>query len=145
MHNPILTNDRMEMNAIQDRLIREFAPLEDWTEKYENLIAYGMRLPPMDEKHRNEQNAIKGCQSRLWIACEIVGGKMVFHADSNSKIVRGMVALVLEVVNNQPADMIATADLYFLKAIGLTTHLSPVRANGLATIVRRIYELAGAS
>lgn len=133
----------MEINDIQDRLIDEFNHCEDWTDKYEMLIAYGIGWSAMEEKFRTDDNAIKGCQSRLWIATEIQDGRMVFYADSDSKIVRGMVAIVLEVLNNQTPEKVAKADLYFLEAIGLSTHLSPVRTNGLATIVKRIYQLAG--
>jgi len=132
----------MEINEIQDQIIDEFASLEDNIDKYELLIWHGLQMPPMYEKYRTETYSLKGCQSRLWIASEVIDGKMIFHADSDSKIVRGMAAVVLKVVNNQPPDAVAKTDLYFIKKIGLRNHLSPVRANGLATIVKRIHELA---
>jgi cysteine desulfuration protein SufE len=132
----------MGINDIQDRIIDEFASLEDSLDKYELLIKHGMQMPVMDNKFKIDKYAIKGCQSRLWIASEVIDGKMIFHADSDSKIVRGMAAVVLKVVNNQSPAQVANVDLYFINKIGLRNHLSPIRANGLATIVKRIYELA---
>ena len=133
----------MDINAIQDQIIDEFSDYEDKMDKYQHLISYGMQLPAMDKKYRTEKYNISGCQSRLWIASERINGKIIFHAESDSQIVRGMVAVVLKVVNHQPPEKITNTDLYFLDAIGLSNHLSPVRANGLATIVKRVYELAG--
>ena len=132
----------MEINEIQDQIIDEFASLEDNIDKYELLIWHGIQMPAMDEKYKTEKYALKGCQSKLWIASEVIDGKVIFYADSDSKIVRGMAAVVLKVVNNQPPDQVVKADLYFIKKIGLRNHLSPIRANGLATIVKRIHELA---
>jgi cysteine desulfuration protein SufE len=132
----------MGINEIQDQIIDEFISLEDNIDKYELLIQYGAQMPAMDEKYKTEEYALKGCQSRLWIASEVIDGRMIFHADSDSKIVRGMAAVVLKVVNNHLAGEVAKADLYFIKKIGLRNHLSPIRANGLATIVKRIHELA---
>lgn len=132
----------MEINDIQDQIIDEFALLEDSFDKYELLIKYGMQMPVMDNKFKIDKYAIKGCQSRLWIAAEVINGKMIFHVDSDSKIVRGMSAVLLKVVNNQSPAQVANVDLYFIKKIGLKNHLSPTRANGLATIVNRIYEFA---
>jgi len=132
----------MDINDIQDQIIDEFASLEDRFEKYELLIKHGMQMPAMDKKYKTDRYAVKGCQSRLWIASEVIDGRMIFHADSDSEIVRGMAAVVLKVVNNQSPDQVTKADLYFIYEIGLRNHLSPVRANGLASIVKRIYELA---
>jgi cysteine desulfuration protein SufE len=132
----------MGMNEIQDQIVDEFAALEDSIDKYKLLIRHGALMPAMDNKFRIDKYAIKGCQSKLWIASDVIDGNMTFHADSDSKIVRGMAAVVLKVVNNQPPDKVAKVDLYFINRIGLQNHLSPVRANGLATIVKRIRELA---
>ena len=132
----------MNINKIQDQIIDEFARMEDLYDKYELLVAYGKQIPAMDNKYKTEKNEIKNCQSRLWIACEIVDSKMIFHVYSDSEIVRGMAAVVLKVVNNQTPQVVAENDLYFIKGIGLNTLLSPIRANGLATMVKRINELA---
>jgi len=132
----------MKIDKIQDRLIEEFALLKEWFDKYEHLIELGKQLPLLDEKYKTEENLISGCQSRLWITAELVDGKIVFHADSDAKITRGIIAVVLKVVNNQPPEEVAKVELYCLDAIGLTSNLSPSRANGLASIIKRIYDLA---
>lgn len=132
----------MEINNIQDRIIEEFAALEDLYDKYELLIKYGLQMPAMDKKYKTEKNAIKNCQSRLWIAYEMVDDKMIFHADSDSEIVRGMAAVILKVVNNQTPKFVTKNKLYFINKMGLKTLLSPIRANGLSTIVKHINALA---
>ena len=132
----------MGLNEIQDQIIDEFAALEDSLDKYELLIRHGALMPAMDNKFRIDKYAIKGCQSKLWIASEVIDGNMIFHADSDSKIVRGMAAVVIKVVNSHSPDQVAKAELYFINKIGLQNHLSPVRANGITTIVKRIHELA---
>jgi cysteine desulfuration protein SufE len=132
----------MNINEKQEKLIEEFSQFNDWFDKYELLIEFGRKMPPMDKHFRNEANLIKGCQSSLWIGSEIVDGKIVYHADSEAKITKGIVAVVLQVVNHQHPEEIMNAELYFLKAIGLTTNLSPSRSNGLAAMLKRIVELA---
>jgi cysteine desulfuration protein SufE len=132
----------MNINEKQEKLIKEFSHFNDWFEKYELLIEFGRKMPPMERHFRNEANLIKGCQSSLWIASEIVDGKILYYADSDAKITRGIAAVVLQVVNHQHPEEIVGTELYFLKAIGLTTNLSPSRSNGLAAMLKRIVELA---
>jgi cysteine desulfuration protein SufE len=132
----------MNINEKQEKLIKEFSQFDDWFEKYELLIEFGRNMPPMERHFRNEENLIKGCQSSLWIASENVDGKIVYYADSEAMITRGIVAVLLQVVNHQFPEEIVSTELYFLKAIGLTTNLSPSRSNGLAAIQKRIVELA---
>ena len=131
-----------KINDIQDQIIEEFAPLNEWFDRYERLIAFGSEMPPLPETGRTDDNLINDCQSRLWLAADLIAGRLVFYAHSEAKITRGIIALVLKVVNNQPPEAVADADLYFLDAIGLTTNLSPSRANGLASILKRINQLA---
>lgn len=131
-----------EINAIQDQIINEFDPLNEWLDRYERLIAFGSEMPRLPETGRTDDNLINDCQSRLWLAAELIDGRLVFYADSEAKITRGIIALVLKVLNNQPPEAVADADLYFLDAIGLTSNLSPSRANGLASILKRINQLA---
>ncbi|MFP4531894.1 MAG: SufE family protein [Desulfobacterales bacterium] len=131
-----------EINEIQDQIIEEFAPLNEWFDRYERLIAFGSELPRLAETERTDENLINDCQSRLWLAAHLIDGRLVFYADSEAKITRGIIALVLKVVNKQPPGAVADADLYFLDAIGLTSNLSPARANGLASILKRINQLA---
>ena len=131
-----------EINDIQDQIIEEFAPLNEWFDRYERLIAFGSEMPRLPETGRTDDNLINDCQSRLWLAADLIAGRLVFYADSEAKITRGIIALVLKVVNNQPPEAVADADLYFLDAIGLTSNLSPSRANGLASILKRVNHLA---
>jgi len=135
----------MGINEMQQQIIEEFFLLEEWFDVYEKLIKLGKQMPVMDEECKNEANLISGCQSRLWMAAAPEeNGKIVYHADSDALIVKGIIALLLKVVNHQPPEEIAVANLYFLDAIGLSSHLSPSRANGLALMVERIKEYARA-
>ena len=138
----------MTINEIQEEIIEEFAGFDDWMDKYQLLIDLGNDQKPLDEKYKTEQNLIDGCQSRVWIQCDVqeeTEGKMLhFQADSDALIVKGIIALLIRVINDQPAKEILNADLYFMEAIGLKEHLSPTRSNGLLAMVKRIkaYALA---
>ena len=138
----------MTINERQDEIIEEFNDLDDWMDKYQMLIDLGSEQDALDEKYKTEQNLIDGCQSRVWIQCdakEEAEGKILhFQADSDALIVKGIIALLIRVINDQPAKEILNADLYFMEAIGLKEHLSPTRSNGLLAMVKRIkaYALA---
>ncbi len=132
----------MKINEKQDSLIEEFASLAGWFEKYEYLINIGEKLPGMDNKYKTRENSISGCQSQLWVAAESRDGKLVFHADSDAKITRGIIAIMLSVVNNHTPKEIYEANFYFLDKIGLKTNMSPSRVNGLNSIIKRIYDLS---
>ncbi len=128
----------MTINDIQDKIIAEFAALDDWLEKYEYIIKLGKELDALDDILKIEQNAVKGCQSQVWISSHVSGGKIRFLADSDALITKGMLALVLRVLDDQaPADA-ADTELYFIDEIGLSSNLSPSRANGLASIVKHM-------
>jgi len=128
----------MTINVIQDKIIEEFSELDDWLDKYEYLIDLGKELNPLAADLKTEDNAIKGCQAKVWISAEMKDGKLCFFADSDALITKGLVALLLRVLNDQtPADIV-NADLYFIEKVGLNSHLSPSRANGLASIVKQI-------
>jgi cysteine desulfuration protein SufE len=138
----------MTINERQDDIIEEFNDLDDWMDKYQLLIDLGSEQEALDEKYKTEQNLIDGCQSRVWIQCDAqddAEGKILhFQADSDALIVKGIIALLIRVINDQPAKEILNADLYFMEAIGLKEHLSPTRSNGLLAMVKRIkaYALA---
>jgi cysteine desulfuration protein SufE len=126
------------INDIQDKIIEEFSELDDWLDKYEYLIDLGKELNPLAADLKTEDNAIKGCQAKVWISAEMKDGKLCFFADSDALITKGLIALLLRVLNDQtPADIV-NADLYFIEKVGLNSHLSPSRANGLASIVKQI-------
>ena len=134
----------MTINETQDEIIEEFTALDDWMDRYQMLIDLGEEQAPLADADKTEQNLIDGCQSRVWIVCEEKDGKLHFRADSDALIVKGLVALVLQVVNDHRPDEIYAADLYFIERIGLRDHLSPPRSNGLLAMVKqiRMYALA---
>ena len=134
----------MTINEIQDEIIEEFTFLDDWLDRYELLVDYGKQLPQLPEELRTKQNLIEGCQSQVWFVASMTDGKVVYRADSEATLVRGIVALLLRVLNNQTPKDIVDADLYFIREIGLQEHLSPTRSNGLNAMLRqmKLYALA---
>ncbi len=134
----------MTINEIQDGIIEDFSVFEDWMDKYAYLIELGGELPAFDEAHRTDSNLIKGCQSKVWFNAEFVDGKIVFTADSDAIITKGIASLLIKVMSNQTPEDILNSDLYFIEKIGLTQHLSPTRSNGLLSMVKqiKIYALA---
>ena len=135
----------MATNEIQDQIIEEFTELDDWMDRYQLLIDLGQEQEPLPEQYKNEQNLIDGCQSRVWLQADMQpDGTILFRAESDALIVKGIVALLIRVLSGQkPADILS-ADLYFIKEIGLQEHLSPTRSNGLLAMLRqmRMYALA---
>lgn len=128
----------MTINEIQDEVIEEFADFDDWMDKYQMLIDLGNDLGTLDEKYKTEQNIIDGCQSRVWLQCDYVDGKLVFSAESDALIVKGIIALLIRVISGHTPEEIRDADLYFIEKIGLKDHLSPTRSNGLLAMVKQI-------
>ena len=128
----------MTINEIQDEVIEEFADFDDWMDKYQMLIDLGNDLGTLDEKYKTEQNLIDGCQSRVWLQCDYVDGKLVFSAESDALIVKGIIALLIRVISGHTPEEIRDADLYFIEKIGLKDHLSPTRSNGLLAMVKQI-------
>ncbi len=127
-----------EIDHIQNRIIEEMNDLHEWMDKYEYLIELGRNLNPMDKKFKTEKNALPGCQSNVWLTAELKENKVIFLADSDSLITKGMLALLLRVLNNQSPRDIVQADLYFIERVGLSTNLSPHRAHGLALLVKQL-------
>ena len=134
----------MTINEIQDEIIEEFSAFDDWMDKYQMLIDLGNDLAPLDEQYKNNQNLIDGCQSRVWLQCDYADGKLHFQAESDALIVKGIIALLIRVLNDHTPQEILDADLYFIEQIGLKDHLSPTRSNGLLAMVKqiRMYALA---
>jgi len=132
------------INDIQDEIIEEFSGFDDWMDKYQLLIDLGSEQEPLDEKYKTEQNLIDGCQSRVWLQADYEEGKIHFSAESDALIVKGIVALLIRVLNDRTPQEILDADLYFIEKIGLKDHLSPTRSNGLLAMVKqiRVYALA---
>ena len=134
----------MTINEIQDEVIAEFSDFDDWMDRYQLLIDLGNEQQPMDEKYKTEQNLIDGCQSRVWLQCDEEDGRLIFNAESDALIVKGIIALLIKVLSGHTADEILQTELYFIERIGLREHLSPTRSNGLASMVKqmRMYALA---
>jgi cysteine desulfuration protein SufE len=132
------------INEIQDEIVEEFSDFDDWMDKYQLLIDLGSEQEPIDEKYKNEQNLIDGCQSRVWLQADLVDGKIIFQAESDALIVKGIVTLLIKVLSGHTPDEILNADLYFIEKIGLKEHLSPTRSNGLLAMIKqmRMYALA---
>ena len=134
----------MTIEEIQQEIIDDFSGFDDWMDKYQMLIDLGGEQEPLDEKYKTEDNLIDGCQSRVWLHAEYVDDKVVFSAESDALIVKGLVALLIRVLSGQTPDDILDADLHFISDIGLSDHLSPTRSNGLLAMIKqmRIYAMA---
>lgn len=134
----------MTINEAQDEVIEEFSDFTDWMDKYQLLIDLGNEQEPLDSKYKTESNLIDGCQSRVWLQADYVDGKIIFTAESDALIVKGIIALLIRVLSGHTPQEILAADLYFIDKIGLKEHLSPTRSNGLLAMVKqiRMYALA---
>lgn len=134
----------MTINEIQDEVIEEFADFDDWMDRYQLLIDLGSEQEALSDEYKTESNLIDGCQSRVWLQADMVDGKVHFQAESDALIVKGIVALLIRVLNDQTPQDILDADLYFIESIGLKEHLSPTRSNGLLAMLKqmKLYALA---
>ena len=134
----------MTIEQKQQQVISEFSAFDEWMDKYAYLIEIGKDLPMIDEKYRVESNLIKGCQSNVWLNAEMEGDNVVFTADSDAIITKGIVNLLIRVLSGNTPDEILNAELHFIDDIGLKEHLSPTRANGLVSMVKqmKLYALA---
>ncbi len=132
------------MDTIQEGIIEEFSIFDDWLDKYDYLISLAETLPALDPAHRTEQYLISGCQSRVWVDARIEEGHIYYGADSDAIITKGIIALLVRVLNGRTPQEILDTDLYFIQAIGLEANLSPTRANGLLAMIKqmRLYALA---
>jgi len=134
----------MKIANIQDELIEEFSLFEDWMDKYQHLIDLGKSLPLIREDSKTDDKLIKGCQSKVWLDAQVENDEVVFTADSDAIITKGIIAVLVRVYSHQPPEAIVTADDSFIDAIGLKEHLSPTRANGLVSMIKqmKLYALA---
>ena len=134
----------MSINEIQDEIIEEFSLFDDWMDTYQYLIDLSKGLPIIDEKYKQENYLIKGCQSQVWLFAEEKDGKVFFTADSDAIITKGIISLLIRVMSGQTPQDILDCDLHFIEAIGLKENLSPTRSNGLLSMIKqmKIYALA---
>lgn len=129
---------------VQDQIIEEFALFDEWLDKYDYLIELSESLPAIAPEHRTDSYLIRGCQSRVWIDAKLEGGKIHYSADSDAIITKGIIALLIRVLNDRTPKEVLDTELYFIDAIGLSANLSPTRSNGLLSMVKqmRLYALA---
>ncbi len=137
-------NTDMTIEEQQQEIIDEFSGFDDWMDKYQLLIDLGSEQEPLDEKYKTEQNLIDGCQSRVWLQADYVDGRVRFQAESDALIVKGLVALLIKVLDDHTPGEILDSDLHFISDIGLSEHLSPTRSNGLLAMIKqmKIYAMA---
>lgn len=136
------TGSARSIQDLQDEIVLAFRELQEWMDKYEFVIRMGRALKPMNPALKTQDNAIAGCQSKVWIACEAKEGKLHFYAESDALITKGLIALLLHVLDHQPPRAIVEAKLDFIERIGLNSNLSPSRASGLSSIIKQIKILA---
>ena len=134
----------MTINDIQDEIIAEFSEVDDWMDRYGMIIDLGNSLPAIDTKYKTPEHIIEGCQSRVWLNAEYKDGTVHYTADSDAIIVKGIIALLIRVLNGHTPKEILDAELYFIDQIGLAENLSPTRSNGLVAMVKqmRLYAMA---
>jgi len=134
----------MTINEKQDQIVEEFNQFDDWMDKYSLLIDMGNSLHPIEENHKNPQNIIEGCQSRVWLIADYTDGKIIYRGESDAILVKGIVSLLIDVLSGHTPDEILNTDLYFIEKIGLREHLSPTRSNGLLAMVKqmKLYAIA---
>lgn len=128
----------MQIKEIQDEIVDEFSMFDDWMQRYEYIIELGKSLPLIEEKYKTEDNIIKGCQSKVWVHGEEQNGNIVFTADSDAILTKGIIAILIRVFSNQKPKAILEANTDFIDKIGLKEHLSPTRANGLVSMIKQI-------
>jgi len=134
----------MTINEKQDEIIEEFELFSDWMDKYENIIEIGKDLPLIDPKYKVPENLIKGCQSSVWLEPVFRDGKITFTADSDAIITKGLISMMIRVLSGHTPQEILGADIYFINKIGLQTHLSPTRSNGLLSMLKQMKMYAAA-
>jgi|OM-RGC.v1.023810418 cysteine desulfuration protein SufE len=128
----------MSIEEIQNEIVEEFSMFDDWMQRYEYMIELGKSLPLIEEQYKTEDNIIKGCQSKVWVHAELEGDKLVFTADSDAIITKGIIAILIRAFSNQKPKDIIEANTDFIDKIGLKDHLSPTRANGLVSMIKQL-------
>ncbi len=128
----------MTIKEIQEEIIDEFSMFEDWMQRYEYIIELGKSIPLIDEQYKTDDNTIKGCQSKVWLNADVIDNKIIYTADSDAILTKGIIALLLRVFSEHTPQEILDADTYFIDEIGLKEHLSPTRANGLVSMIKQL-------
>lgn len=141
---PVNRYNIMTIQEKQERIIREFQVLSDWQERYKHIIKMGQKLPPLEDEYKVEENLVRGCQSQVWLTTHTDNGNVIFRADSDAAITKGLVALMVNFYSGEEPDTILATNPEFIKKIGMQEHLSPTRSNGLASMIKqmKIYAMA---
>jgi cysteine desulfuration protein SufE len=135
-------NDHKKIEGIEQEIVEEFSLFDSWDDKYEYIIDLGKKLPPLDEKHKIDENRVRGCQSTVYLVADYKDGKVYYKAESDAVIVKGLISMLIRVLSGQRPDDIVNAPLNFIKEIGMMTHLAQTRSNGLLAMVKQMKNFA---
>ena len=135
-------NQEPNIEEVEQEIISEFALFDSWDDKYEYIIDLGKRLPPLDLKYKTDENRVRGCQSSVWLVADYRDGKLFFNADSDAVIVKGLISMLIRVLDKRTPDEIIGAKMDFIREIGMTTHLAQTRSNGLLSMVKQMKHYA---
>lgn len=130
------------IQVIENEIVEEFSLFDSWDDKYEYIIDLGKRLPPLDQRHKIDENKVKGCQSTVWLVADYHDGRVFYQAESDAVIVKGLISMLIRVLSGQKPDDIIDAKLDFIRQTGLTSHLAQTRSNGLVAMVRQMKNFA---
>ncbi len=137
-----MSNARPAIEEIEKEIIEEFSLFENWDDKYEYIIDLGKRLAPLEDKHKTDDNKVKGCQSTVWLVADYQDGKVIYKAESDAVIVKGLISMLIRVLSGQSPDDIVNARLDFIREIGMMSHLAQTRSNGLLAMVKQMKNYA---
>ena len=135
-------NPDLNITATEREIVSEFALFDSWDDKYEYIIDLGKKLPALDPKYKSDENRVRGCQSSVWLVADYRDGRLFFQADSDAVIVKGLISMLIRVLNGRTADEIIEAKMDFIREIGMTTHLAQTRSNGLLSMVKQMKHYA---
>lgn len=135
-------NESRTIEATENEIVEEFSLFDSWDDKYEYIIDLGKKLPPLDDQYKKDENRVRGCQSTVWLTADYENGKIFYKADSDAVIVKGLISMLIRVLSGQEPDKIISANLDFIKEIGMMSHLAQTRANGLLAMVKQMKNYA---
>jgi len=135
-------SERKTIGEIEDEIVDEFSLFDNWDDKYEYIIDLGKRLPPLDDQYKKDENKVRGCQSTVWLVADYTNGNIIYKAESDAIIVKGLISMLIRVLSGHSADEIIDTKLDFINRIGMTTHLAQTRSNGLLAMVRQMKNFA---
>ncbi|SDD62051.1 SufE family protein [Niabella drilacis] len=136
-----MTNSK-SIPEIEQEIVEDFSLFDSWDDKYEYIIDLGKKLPPLDDAFKKEENKVKGCQSTVWLVADYIGGKVIYKAESDAIIVKGLISMLIRVLSHHTPDEILDADMDFINKIGMTSHLAQTRSNGLRAMVKQMKHYA---